>query len=273
MKSLEDGDLPRTTSKLNQTPIPMLEISTCLEIPHPGRQTTCLTSKSNLPSTCSTTTSSSSLNRSPDTCPNAVKVQEVFENPSLPSLKKSLPELNSKVDRGSQTMPHRWPSDDPGGGSSRRHTYCRRSIRNSLFPTLRKELLLLIFSLSLLLTGFAKPVEGESKSILSKIYSSMSFFSSLFSVCSSMVIKHDVNKFRNLTNCSIIEGHLIIASMNEDSFVEYTFPKLREVTDFVVFYQAQNIAKLNHIFPNLSVIRGNKLVMVSQKKSRQIQKL
>ena len=88
-----------------------------------------------------------------------------------------------------------------------------------------------------------------------------------------MVIKHDVNKFRNLTNCSIIEGHLIIASMNEDSFVEYTFPKLREVTDFVVFYQAQNIAKLNHIFPNLSVIRGNKLVMVSRKKPRQIKKL
>ena len=158
-KSLEDGDLPLENQ--TSTLIPMLDIPslTCLEIPHPGRQTTCLTSKSNLPSTCSTT--SSSFSRSPDTCPNAVNVQEVFENPSLPL--KSLPEL-SKVDHGSQTMPHRWPSDDPGGGS-RRHQYCRRRIRNSsLFPTLRKELLLLIFSLSLLLTGFAKPVEGESKS-------------------------------------------------------------------------------------------------------------
>ena len=86
----------------------------------------------------------------------------------------------------------------------------------------------------------------------------------LFSVCSSMIIKHNVNKFRNLTNCSIIEGHLIIASMNENELMNYTFPMLREVTDYVIFYQAQNIAKLDHIFPNLAVIRGNKLVMVSK---------
>ena len=51
--------------------------------------------------------------------------------------------------------------------------------------------------------------------------------------------------------------------MNENELMNYTFPMLREVTDYVIFYQAQNIAKLDHIFPNLAVIRGNKLVMVS----------
>ena len=52
--------------------------------------------------------------------------------------------------------------------------------------------------------------------------------------------------------------------MNENELMNYTFPMLREVTDYVIFYQAQNIAKLDHIFPNLAVIRGNKLVMVSK---------
>ena len=78
-----------------------------------------------------------------------------------------------------------------------------------------------------------------------------------------MMIRHDVNKFRNLTNCSIIEGHLIIAAMKDEVPVNFTFPKLREVTEYVILYEAQNIVNLNTIFPNLAVIRGNKLVMVS----------
>ena len=80
-----------------------------------------------------------------------------------------------------------------------------------------------------------------------------------------MSIKHNVNRFKNLTDCTIIEGHLIIAAFPsaDMAVLNYTFPKLREVTDYVILYQAQNIVKLDHIFPNLSVIRGNKLVMVS----------
>ena len=82
-----------------------------------------------------------------------------------------------------------------------------------------------------------------------------------------MSIKHDVNNFKSLTNCTIIEGHLIIANMPAAmpnmKAINFTFPNLREVTDYVILYQAHNIVELNHIFPNLAVIRGNKLVMVS----------
>jgi hypothetical protein len=81
--------------------------------------------------------------------------------------------------------------------------------------------------------------------------------------CSSMDIKHNIERFKNLTGCSIIEGHLIISGFKDDqALTNLSFPELREVTEYVIFYQAQNIVKLNHLFPNLSVIRGNKLVAV-----------
>ncbi len=79
------------------------------------------------------------------------------------------------------------------------------------------------------------------------------------------MVKQRAAKFQNLTECDIIEGHLIISAMDEAVAVNYTFPKLREVTEYVILYQAQNIVKLNNLFPNLAVIRGNKLVMVSVK--------
>ena len=85
----------------------------------------------------------------------------------------------------------------------------------------------------------------------------------LFTGCSSMDIKHDVKRFKSLTGCSIIEGHLIISGFNDKVLVNYTFPELKEVTEYVIFYQAKNIVDLKNLFPNLAVIRGNKLVSVS----------
>ena len=78
-----------------------------------------------------------------------------------------------------------------------------------------------------------------------------------------MDIKHDVKRFQSLTGCSIIEGHLIISGLNDKVLVNYTFPELKEVTDYVIFYKSKNIVDLKNIFPNLAVIRGNKLVSVS----------
>ena len=76
-----------------------------------------------------------------------------------------------------------------------------------------------------------------------------------------MAIKHNVDRIKNLKGCSIIEGHLIISGFEEDqTMLNHTFPELREVTEYVIFYKAKNIARLNHFFPNLAVIRGNKLV-------------
>ena len=109
-------------------------------------------------------------------------------------------------------------------------------------PLLRKDFMFLCFSLTLLLSTFFESSEAK--------------------ICSSMNIKRDVRRFQNLTDCDIIEGHLIVASFEEYESFELTFPKLKEVTEYVILYEAQNIVKLDRLFPNLAVIRGNKLLSV-----------
>jgi hypothetical protein len=117
--------------------------------------------------------------------------------------------------------------------------------RRSRSPTPCREMLFLCLSMSLLLSFALKPVEATK-------------------ICPSMSIKSDMSRLKILQDCTIIEGYLIIAAMPNDPPVDagnYTFPLLREVTDFVLLYQAKEIVDLDHIFPNLSVIRGNKLVL------------
>jgi hypothetical protein len=41
-----------------------------------------------------------------------------------------------------------------------------------------------------------------------------------------------------------------------------SFPELREITDFLLLYLGEQLKTLATVFPNLSVIRGNKLMKV-----------
>ena len=169
-RSLEEGDLPFKTEQasLNSTP----------DEDHHHQQSP---STPSLPS-CSVTTTTTSRSPVPDeeASPHAHdnayddanedQVKSVKNccleikmfNPSLPL--KSLPG-RIVVD---ESPPHRWPSDDPGGGRGaglaiKSSKGCHR--RPSGLPSvlLRQELFLVLVSLSLLLTGFAQPVQGESK--------------------------------------------------------------------------------------------------------------
>ena len=105
----------------------------------------------------------------------------------------------------------------------------------------------------------------------------------------------EIKYFRDLEYlepCRVIEGHLIIAIIEdhagelEDTFqcfdsdcknnsnssnsYEYrlktdtlSFPNLTEVTDFILLYNTKKIKTLSTLFPNLTVIRGNRLIKVS----------
>ena len=133
---------------------------------------------------------------------------------------------------------------DPRNTTNSRSSVISRENNNS-----SRSWLLLCFSLTLLLSLCVESSEATK-------------------ICHSMNIagvKGDVmKKFENLTDCTIIEGHLIVASFQEKDNFTLTFPNLREVTEYVVFYEAQNIVKLDQMFPNLAVIRGNKLLSVRQ---------
>ena len=114
-----------------------------------------------------------------------------------------------------------------------------------------------------------------------------------FLVCRGMEIKY-FDQLGDLEPCRVIEGHLIIAIIEdhteelEDTFpcfdsgnndcknksnssnsYEYrlktdtlSFPNLTEVTDFILLYNTKKIKTLSTLFPNLTVIRGNRLIKV-----------
>lgn len=76
-----------------------------------------------------------------------------------------------------------------------------------------------------------------------------------------MDIRNKPTDMRQLTNCTVIEGFLLITLINAGAFEEYneTFPLLTEVTDFIIVHQVSYLRSLGQIFPNLSVIRGRVL--------------
>ena len=89
-----------------------------------------------------------------------------------------------------------------------------------------------------------------------------------FAVCPSTQIRYR-DDWPKLSNCSVVEGSLILTI----GLMEYvdpahvdapnvTFPALTEVTDYVLVYRAELLVDLAPIFPNLAVIRGNKLLEV-----------
>ncbi|XP_022110931.1 insulin-like peptide receptor isoform X2 [Acanthaster planci] len=81
-------------------------------------------------------------------------------------------------------------------------------------------------------------------------------------ICGSMDIRNKVDNFKELENCSVIEGDLHILLIEEASPGDYdhlSFPKLREITGFFVLYRVSHLLTLRHLFPNLAVIRGDTL--------------
>ncbi|CAH2236371.1 jg10751 [Pararge aegeria aegeria] len=65
-----------------------------------------------------------------------------------------------------------------------------------------------------------------------------------------------------LAACRVIEGHLSIVLMERAtsaSFQNVSFPKLREVTGYILIYRLKGVRNLGDLFPNLSVIRGMQL--------------
>ncbi|XP_068158008.1 insulin-like receptor [Drosophila tropicalis] len=78
-------------------------------------------------------------------------------------------------------------------------------------------------------------------------------------MCKSMDIRNYATNFNQLTNCTIIEGFLLITLINDAHLLNTTYPLLTEVTEYIIVYRVHNLLSLSQIFPNLSVIRGNSL--------------
>lgn len=79
-------------------------------------------------------------------------------------------------------------------------------------------------------------------------------------VCRSIDARNNVTDLEDLRNCTVVEGFVKIVLM-EKQFVEadfepYSFPELREVTEYLLFYRVQGLRSLGKLFPNLEKIGG-----------------
>ncbi|CAG7837224.1 unnamed protein product [Allacma fusca] len=80
-------------------------------------------------------------------------------------------------------------------------------------------------------------------------------------ICSRMYIRNGPQELSRLENCRVIEGSLQIALANgsTDQWKNFSFP-LREITGYLLLYDARGLQSLRHIFPNLTVIRGQEFI-------------
>ncbi|XP_061879056.1 insulin-like growth factor 1 receptor isoform X2 [Entelurus aequoreus] len=77
-------------------------------------------------------------------------------------------------------------------------------------------------------------------------------------------IGNDINEFRSLENCTVVEGYLQILLITEknnnlDVLRSLTFPKLTMITDYLLLFRVSGLYSLSTLFPNLTVIRGRNL--------------
>lgn len=82
-------------------------------------------------------------------------------------------------------------------------------------------------------------------------------------ICQSIDIRNSAFAFGILKDCRVIEGFLqivLIENNSERDFQPISFPKLREITGYLLLYRVNGLKSLSNLFPNLEVIRGNILL-------------
>lgn len=86
-------------------------------------------------------------------------------------------------------------------------------------------------------------------------------------VCHGIHIRNDLKSFEQLRECDIIDGPLTIALVSNQThpygpkdYENITFPRLTEITEYLLFFRVQGLTHLSTLFPNLAVIRGRELV-------------
>lgn len=83
-------------------------------------------------------------------------------------------------------------------------------------------------------------------------------------MCPSLDIRSEVAELRRLENCSVVEGHLQILLMftaTGEDFRGLSFPRLTQVTEYLLLFRVYGLDSLRDLFPNLAVIRGARLFL------------
>ncbi|KOC66875.1 Insulin-like receptor [Habropoda laboriosa] len=81
-------------------------------------------------------------------------------------------------------------------------------------------------------------------------------------LCQSIDIRNSVTFFSRLKGCRVIEGYLqilLIDNAEPQEYANISFPELKEITGYLLFYRVKGLRSIGRLFPNLTVIRGHSL--------------
>uniref|UniRef100_A0A8C4MP40 Tyrosine-protein kinase receptor n=1 Tax=Equus asinus asinus TaxID=83772 RepID=A0A8C4MP40_EQUAS len=93
---------------------------------------------------------------------------------------------------------------------------------------------------------------------------SLGFGLDALEVCPSLDIRSEVAELRRLENCSVVEGHLqilLLFTATGEDFHGLSFPRLTQITDYLLLFRVYGLESLRDLFPNLAVIRGARLFL------------
>lgn len=83
-------------------------------------------------------------------------------------------------------------------------------------------------------------------------------------VCPSIEVRNGPQQFSELEGCRVVEGFLHVVLMENMDFAaelnNRSFPALREITGYLLFYRVFGLRSIGQLFPNLAVIRGQQLL-------------
>lgn len=77
--------------------------------------------------------------------------------------------------------------------------------------------------------------------------------------CANLDIRNNVRSLMVLTNCTVVHGylHIVLLDQQDNDFTNVSFPNLREITGYLLFFRVYGLVDLGALFPNLVVIRGS----------------
>ncbi|CAH2041135.1 unnamed protein product, partial [Iphiclides podalirius] len=81
-------------------------------------------------------------------------------------------------------------------------------------------------------------------------------------ICRSMFC-NSMEALARLENCTVVVGNLhvlLLEKTRRENFTNVAFPKLKEITGFLVVYRVRGLQSLAQLFPNLARIRGAQLL-------------
>lgn len=76
-----------------------------------------------------------------------------------------------------------------------------------------------------------------------------------------MDIRNSIDEFDKLSGCRVVEGYiqiLLFDKTDESAYENKSFPLLTEITDYLLLYRVNGLSTLGKLFPNLTVIRGQR---------------